>query len=244
MLDRFSRHTDNRILLSLLWTGLFLPSIAIAATPDASKLAEQIVKHAGIPKGLCAVLGADGELPIELSKVSELLVHVRDPDPQTVTKLRKQADLSGCGINRLVIDEGNIGSLPYADNMIDVVVMTQATKAKLLQVQVEDVLRILRPHGVAIIEAEKRSDVLTTWVGNAESPQVETLDDDFGSWIKLRKPIPDGIDDWSHWRNRRTTIQCRPQWSGHHFHAVRRSYLHGCDTGCRVVMLLSSNQRE
>ena len=90
MLGRSSLRTSKRalLLLSLSW---FLPASAVAAADQStSELAERIVQRAGIPRGVCAVLGADGQLPIDLARFSELLLHVREPDPKTVAELQWQ----------------------------------------------------------------------------------------------------------------------------------------------------------
>ena len=70
----------------------------------AAQLAQHLLNQAGILRGVGAVIGTDGELPLELTRFGELLLHVREPDADTVETLRTKADQSGYGIDRLVID--------------------------------------------------------------------------------------------------------------------------------------------
>ena len=111
---------------------------------------------------------------------------------------------AGYGIDRLVIEEGSFDRLPHADNMVDVVIMTQALKETLQSLSAAEVLRVLRPKGVAIVgnagnSADDVDAALRLWAKSVEAEDISFYQDANGSWVKFRKPTPSGIDEWTHW---------------------------------------------
>ena len=57
-----------------------LPAVASAAEIHTKPLAVKLVDLTGINQGLCAVLGGDRDLPVEMVQASNLVIHVREPD--------------------------------------------------------------------------------------------------------------------------------------------------------------------
>ncbi|MEK6250059.1 MAG: PQQ-binding-like beta-propeller repeat protein, partial [Planctomycetales bacterium] len=166
------------------------------------QMAKALVRRADIPRGVCAVLGSDNDLPIELAKSSELLIHVREPDLQQVLQLRKAADEAQLGIERLVSEQGRLDKLPYADNLLDVVISVSASKAHLKSLSLDEILRSLRPQGVAIIGQtgpQAEVDELLAWARAGNGEQIESWQDELGVWVAVRKAALEGADDWSHW---------------------------------------------
>ena len=61
-----------------------------AAGQDAGPLADDLVKSAGVERGICVLLGCgDGSCPVALARRSRLLVHVIDPDAGAVAATRR-----------------------------------------------------------------------------------------------------------------------------------------------------------
>jgi outer membrane protein assembly factor BamB len=174
----------------------------ITAGDDAQDLARELMEKVGTQRGLCAVLGQGDEVSIELAR-SGFLVHVRDPQPERAESFRKQADASGLGISQLVVEAGRLDKLPYADHLVDLVVASRLTAEELRTLSPGEVLRVLRPEGVAIIASPADNEVgqteLVRWAAVAGDDGVSTWKDVHGSWIQLRKPPLEGTDDWSHW---------------------------------------------
>jgi outer membrane protein assembly factor BamB len=163
---------------------LSIPADIIAAETVGS----QILAKAGMTRGVCSVVGIADNLPIELAEAGEMLVHVRDPDPEAVYALRKTAAKAGLNIGRLTAETGSLSKLPFADNSVDIVVI--AGKVPPL----EDAIRVLRPEGVAFV---RRKGNQRPRVRYGVPAPWET--EDGGDWLIFRKPPMQGADDWSHW---------------------------------------------
>lgn len=118
------------ILLSTL-----TPTIQ-AADGGGNAMARRLVKMGGVDRGLCAVIGGPRELPVQIAQCSNLLVHVREPDPSVVAIQKRLAEEAGLGIDRLIIEQGALGKLPYADNVVDVVIATRADAGKAENVKI------------------------------------------------------------------------------------------------------------
>ncbi|KPK40202.1 MAG: hypothetical protein AMJ65_10845, partial [Phycisphaerae bacterium SG8_4] len=104
------RHT-NRVTLATILSVVFLaimtsPSTTPAQAADVVALARRLVDTAGVDRGLCAVIGGPRDLPVQIAQCSNLLVHVREPDPSVVAIQRRLAEEAGLGIDRLIIEQG------------------------------------------------------------------------------------------------------------------------------------------
>ena len=154
--------------------------------------------------GVCAVLGPDSDVALELAKASRLFVHVRDPSAESVARLRRRADEAGFGIQRLAVEQGRLDRLPYAENLVDLLVAKAVTREWLQVTGAVEVLRVLRPRGVALIGAanpndRSQLDALRAWAVAADGLDVEIGENEWGSWIKFKKPAIAGVDQWTHW---------------------------------------------
>jgi SAM-dependent methyltransferase len=158
--------------------------------------ASGLLKQANLNRGICCVLGSgDGSLPLDLAKHSEMLIHVLDPDAVAVKELRHRADDDGFSIQRLLVEVDGLGHLPHADNTLDLVISNRPDVAGSLSVA--EVLRALRPEGVAIFGGHDAQDTLQAWAGGVEV--VKSWSDANGDWIQFLKPVPFGLGEWSHW---------------------------------------------
>lgn len=146
-----------------------------AATVSDEHLVQEIIKQTGLDRGLCVVLGAKGDLPLDLARESQALVYVRDPDAAAVAALHKQALAAGLPIQRLVVERGACNKLPFADNVVDLVIDNTQDRKDLKAPSQEEMLRALRPEGATV---RKDAD---------------------GTLVTVSKPPPAGVDDWSHW---------------------------------------------
>jgi len=195
--------------ISALSTGImaavvFAATNPVSANPIPQGLEERLLEEGGVRRGICAVLGIDADLSLRLARESGLLVHVRDPRPGAVLDLRKQADQAGVGIRRLAAEQGGLKALPYADNTIDLIIASQANEL-LGRLSAAEVLRALRPEGIAIIgqrdpgsDARESSQKLEAWADRGDTKPA-AWNDPSGVWIKIQKPPLKGADDWSHW---------------------------------------------
>ena len=122
-----------------------------------------------VDKGIIAVLGfseADAADVVKLASKDGRRVYFQSNDASAVSAVRTSADKAQLLTVRVSVDGGPLSSIHLSENLADGVLVAEAAAD---QVSDAEVLRVLRPLGIAII-------------GNR----------------KLTKPVPAGIDDWSH----------------------------------------------
>lgn len=176
--------------LALLSAWTFL--IHNTCAQDASDL----LKRAELHRGVCCVLGVgDGTLPLALAEHSEMLIHVRDTDANAVDRFRQQAHDAGYSIQRVVAEKGRLDRMPHADNTLDLLVSNRVDLLDSLQIR--EVLRALRPEGVAVVGGRDAGNILRAWTSDAD--EVQLWSDSHGDWVRFSKPVPAGLGEWSHW---------------------------------------------
>jgi len=148
--------------------------VAVPGTPSGEfdgydGKAKRILAAAGIKGGLIVHLGcADGKLTAALHAGDGYLVHGLDDDAADIHRARTHIlSLGLCG--KVSVDRFGGRRLPYADNLVNLVVAED-----LDSVPLKEVRRVLCPKGVAYIKAE-------------------------GEWTKIVKPWPEQIDEWTHY---------------------------------------------
>jgi len=130
---------------------------------------EDLLREAGVTGGLAVHLGAtDGDLEASLAKGGRMLVHGLALDDAALAASR--GTLQARGVYGLAsVEKGILDPLPYADNLAALVV----ADASLRGFSEREVLRVLRPEGVALLRRD-------------------------GRWTKRSKPRPKEMDDWTH----------------------------------------------
>lgn len=127
---------------------------------------QSILERIGIKQGICLLLGdSDGGLALELARESELLIYLQLANAEDVERARGIVNETGLYGTRIFVCEGALERLHLADNIADAVVAIGRSR----RVPREEVLRVLRPEGKALL----------------------------GRRI-LSKPFPEGMDDWTH----------------------------------------------
>lgn len=86
----------------------------------------------------CVVPAGDGATALELARKERWVVIAVDPDPAKVTALRAKAAAAGVLGRSLYAEQGTPDRLPFADNLVDVVIATEATPQA-------EILRVLSP---------------------------------------------------------------------------------------------------
>jgi outer membrane protein assembly factor BamB len=173
-----------------------------AKDTGADVLARKLVDMGGVDRGLCVVIGGPRDLPVHITRCSNLLVHVREPDPSVVAVQRRLAEEEGLGIDQLIIEQGTVKKLPYADNIVDVVI-SQLPDHALAVLSVSEILRVLRPEGTAIVGLKDRSSAqqLRKWAQDGKADNVKIWNDGRRTRLRLSKPPLSGADEWSHWEH-------------------------------------------
>ncbi|MGB2820997.1 MAG: PQQ-binding-like beta-propeller repeat protein, partial [Phycisphaerae bacterium] len=155
--------------------------------------------------GICAVIDApDADLPLGLSKQVSFTVHCLDRDPSR--RDRKRETLRAQGVYGTVsagMFEGD--RLPYADNLINIVVVDDYPALRKAGVSAAELIRVLAPLGTAYIGPVTASGARPAWTDalTAELRAAGIKDVSFvgtgGSWLRFRKPWPADIDEWTHY---------------------------------------------
>jgi len=158
---------------SLLFVAcLFALSNSPLSGDDSQKLAEVILREAGIKGGLVVHLGCgDGKLTAALHAGDGYLVHGLDADAANVNAARSHVRSLGlCG--KVSVDRLVGKRLPYIDNLVNLAVIQDAR----FEIRDEEIMRVLAPGGVAILLQPSAVSLQT-----------------------LKKPWPEGIDEWTHY---------------------------------------------
>jgi len=152
----------SRPLLAVLITAC----LACACWADS---AEQILATTGVKGGLVVHLGCgDGKLTAALRAGQGYLVHGLDVDPKNVAAARRNIKALGVYGN-VAVDTLRGERLPYAEDLVNLVVSEDPGGVSL-----GEVLRVLRPGGVAYVKQH-------------------------GRWQKTVKPWPKQLDQWTHY---------------------------------------------
>jgi len=157
--------------------------------------AKDIIDASGVKGGLVVHVGCgDGKLTAALRASEAYVVHGLDADAANVRKAREHVSKLGA-YGKVTIDRYDGRSLPYIDNMVNLLVVTGDCG-----VSKAEMLRVLVPNGVVSLRLIKGG----------------------GTWAKTVKPWPAEIDDWTHWlhgpgnnavsRDKRVGISRSLQW--------------------------------
>ena len=152
--------------------GLWLAVSCWAAeeTLDEAGLRAVLRGSAG-PAGFCAQLGwGDGRWALELGRGGRCAVHVLEAMEPSVQAARAQMAAQGL-TGQVVIESWNATVLPYADNLINVLIVENTGR-----ISERELLRVVTPGGL-----------LCTKQGNR--------------WQVMHKPWPADLDEWTHWRH-------------------------------------------
>lgn len=208
-------------LLALLF---LVPSVGFA---DAAEQADRLLSESGFSGGFIVQLGSDDPALVSALRKSESTqVHGLVRDASRVAAIRSQIEATG-HYGDVAVDHFSGDQLPYADNLVNLLVSDD-----LGEVKVEEVLRVLVPNGVALI---KRGDV----------------------WDKTVKPRPETIDEWSHYLHdasgnsvahddevappRHLQWVGSPRWSRHHDRMASMSAL--VSTAGRMFYIMDEGSR-
>ena len=154
-----------RAVRILVWIACF-----VASNPA---LAVDALKESGVEHGLCVILpAADGAAVCALTNGGKMLVHALAADDAALEKTR--AFLEANGVHGLATVDRPMAfmPLPYADNLVNLVVCDADALGEKVPTHAE-LLRVLTPEGVMLIKQN-------------------------GAWQKIVKPRSAEMDQWTH----------------------------------------------
>jgi len=165
-LSRFARHAAGILVTTFAFT---INAPAAPGDAGAQATARAILDATGVKGGFVVHLGAlDWNLTAALRANSSYQVHALFKDPTTVAAARQGIRQLGA-YGDVSADEFSGGSLPYIDNLVNLLVAED-----LQGVSLEEVKRVLVPNGVAYVRRG-------------------------GAWQKTVKSKNPGLDDWTHY---------------------------------------------
>lgn len=147
--------------------------LAVCARGAWGQTAAEVGQATGVTKGLAVHLGAnDGRLEADLAGSGRLLVHALALDEASLTATR--AALRGRGVYGVASVEqaASLARLPYPDNFVALLIADIDALGSAAPPEAE-MTRVVAPGGVLYL---KKS----------------------GAWVKTVKPLPAGMDEWSH----------------------------------------------
>jgi len=176
-------------VMALLWVVL-LTAGGSAAEPDGT--AEQLLRAAGRRAGLCVHVTAGSgkeDLTVGLARDGRLLVQRLCVDRGAVRAVRRAVREAGL-YGQVSVDHADASRLPYADDLVNLVLVGDARRLREAGLSAKEILRVLCPGGVALLGGPAPN-------GNAAKSDGVVLAGG-GRWSVLRKPRPARMDDWTH----------------------------------------------
>ena len=206
---------DSASSTGWLALALFFSGTAVWGAPIRT-VGKDIVGAAGVNAGVCVHLGCgNGELTAELARNSRLLVHGLALNRENVPRARQHIQSQKLYGPASVVywrqgNAGNSAKLPYADNLVNLVVvddLPRLLKGRSTQRVLEEVRRVLCPLGTVVLG--KRTGVggraSVSEAGIRKSLKKLGFErcrgiKEHGLWVQARKPWPEEMDDWTHWK--------------------------------------------
>jgi len=165
-------------LLAGLWTG------APALAGGSEDLAQRLLSQEGVRPGLYVHVGcADAALTLALARDARCLVHGISTSEQEVRAAR-QAIQAARKYGPVSVDRASMSRLPYASNIVNVLVADDFSARQREGLTVAEVVRVLAPYGAAFLKG-----------GPAEVDGVATVRVD-GDWVRLDEPYPTGAAEF------------------------------------------------
>lgn len=204
-MDFVSRISIAVLLAAGLATGIRAQGPA-AETDSGRNAAAALMFNAGINGGLCSfprIAAGDESLAFAIAARSNFVVHVFSTDEKLLAGFRNAAEKSGLLGRSLSMEKGDCGKLPYADRLVDVMVVTDLKDADLTPERRAEWCRVLAPRrGTALLGRSKESgsglseSALKAWV--KDLPLSKIVADESGVWVLLKTDLPAGSDAWTH----------------------------------------------
>ncbi len=168
-----SKKHIRRLVFALIVTSILLCRSTYASRMgdgnSPQEIARKILQTTGVEGGLVVHTGCGGgELTASLYASGGFIVQGLDTDVSDIESARKHIQSKGL-YGKVSAELWNGESLPYINNLVDLIVVEEGGKPK-----EDEMMRVLAPGGVACLKAD-------------------------GGWITKRKPVPRDIDEWTHY---------------------------------------------
>lgn len=173
--------------LKLLLLATFLINHLIFADGLDEANAKSIVQKFKRSKGLVLVVGQSNDA-ITLAKNSEFYIHTLTDNSSNIQAERKLIEQAKLANQISIITNEEKSSLPYADNLINLIIVAKAEGGSL---DAKEVKRACAPQGIIFVEGSNQK-----LINDLASLKLEAQS--LGTWKFFEKPVPAGFDSWSH----------------------------------------------
>ena len=187
------------LFAALLVFSSLISQAAESAEATATTTATEMIAFGGVPGGMSAVVGPqDASLALALSKQGSFTVQCLFTDREKCRAARQAIDEIGV-YGTVSADMMDSERLPYTNNLLNLVVIDRWADQAGRGLTVNEILRVLAPLGTAWLHTPSTNET-EKLCAQLESEAVEALSifDGDRRWVRLKKPWPANIDDWSH----------------------------------------------
>ncbi len=168
--------------------------------------ASEVIKKSGVAGGFCVFPQAskdDAPLLLELAKKPSFIVLAMASDEKVVAQLRAAASDAGLLERSLYVEQGSGTVLPFADRLVDLLVVTELTDAALKSELRTEWSRVIGPGRGTVLfgraaaaGAGLSKDALTSFA--KVLPAATVSSDESGMWAVLHTALPVGSNAWTH----------------------------------------------
>jgi len=193
-----SRTLAVELLIGTVLVGWCSP--ADGAEPEEVK---KLLAAAGARPGLCVVLGArDPEFLAHLAREGQLLVHGLNTSAEVVSQARAHLAQHKLYGQVSVEHVADLTSLPYADQLVNLVIADGFAALRGQGLTVREILRVLCPDGVTLLGSRDGSTTAAGLKAQLKGAGIEPQEiiEQCGIWAKVVRPRPAGMDEWTHVR--------------------------------------------
>ncbi|MCH5375125.1 MAG: PQQ-like beta-propeller repeat protein, partial [Planctomycetes bacterium] len=171
-----------------------------AGLPSALQQATRIVDGSGRSGGICVLVGMrDADLAIAMGKQGGFVVQSLYADDAMCDRMRAIMQERGrYGVVSAGVFEG--GRLPYADNLVNILVVNDVSSLQQRGLSLAEVARVLAPLGTVFLGVASDDSQTEKVMRQAARAGLETVEPTtLAKWTPLRKPWPEEIDQWTHY---------------------------------------------
>jgi len=219
---------------AIFWaTCLFMVFILPAIDASTRLLAEEspaetVLASGDVQGGLCVIVGCDDDKPAaKIAQSGPFLVQCLCSHRRIANQMRTAVAERGI-YGTVSVDCYSPGRLPYAENLVNLLIVHDMQASPAGKLSVAEVLRVLAPGGVACLNINPGTTGGLSRFSRRENGTVpfpnpvssggnkvwmERVNADLraagieksetisasGNWIKFVKPWPKDIDHWTHW---------------------------------------------
>lgn len=164
---------------------------------DCRELAHRLLRAEGVRNGLCVHIDCgEGALAAELGLAGRLLVQGLTARRENVDKAREYVQ-SRRVYGRVSIDYSPLAGLPYADNLVNVLIVDDSSAVHESGLTISEMMRVVAPLGTLWLKETGSS--VEKHLANAGFAHVPVVWE--SGWAKIVKPWPDGMGQWLQYRH-------------------------------------------